>query len=169
MRAVSSLALSTDLQGCLVRSSVRCLTSCLDSCWWLTNAKLLLYGDKGLTSVLPIFHNTVSYTKCPAQLLQKNSMQMTHLDLNHDPHKKNFCIHTFWCCIGPDILTRLGISLILIKREASRISVLGLVLLQTLNSFQCPFIAAQCQDLKIGFLSWGKAGLTLCPQAGDTY
>lgn len=123
MRAVSSLALSPGLQGCLVRSGVRCLTLCLDSCCWLTDAKLLLYGGKGLTSVLPISHNTVSYTKCPAQVLQKNSMQMTQLDLNRDPHKNNFCILTFWCCIGPDILTRLGISLILIKREASRISV----------------------------------------------
>lgn len=94
---------------------------------------------------------------------------MTQLDLNRDPYKNNFYIHTLRCCMGPDIATGLRISLILIKREASPMSVLGLVLLQTLNSFQCPLIAAQCQDLKSGFLSWGKAGLTLCPQAGDTY
>lgn len=46
-------------------------------------------------------------------------------------------------------------------------NVLDLVLLQTLHSFKFAFIAAWSQDLKIGFLLWGRAGLKLLAQTGD--
>lgn len=98
---------------------------------------------------------------------RQNSMLMTQLDLNHDPYKNNFCPHTSRCSIGPEIATRLGISLILIKRETSRIHVLDLVLLQTLNSFKFTSLAA-VSGFEDQFPLLEK-GLKCFFQAGDTY
>lgn len=168
MKAVSISALPIDLQHCLMRSSIRYLTWCLDSFWWLSNAKLFFMG---LPLYFPSFITLSSIQNALPRFCRKTvcKWHKTQLDLNHDPYKNNFRIHKFWYYVGPGIATQLRTSLILIKMEASRISVLDLVLLQTLSLYQCPFIAAQCQDLKRGFLFWGIAGFTLCPQAGDTY